>query len=469
MFFKPQNTSTMKDNDRQLLLDAMQQFIDGDFTPIDTTPFSDSELADKLNEVMVAFKKSNNNFLMRINEAMEHIGDNSSVKEMIEQVTSQNEAIQNMSSSSQDFEASIHSISDEVEHIREDAQAAIEVSQNSVTNMSDTIVAVTNSVEEIRSINSKVQDFHEKIEQITNIIDMVKKVANQSGLLALNASIEAARAGEAGKGFAVVANQVKELSSNTTQSADTIVQYVTELQASIEELISLVNNTTNHLEEGNAKVQQSVQDINNMSEHVNLINERIRNIYDAVNTQTDVTNSFVQSIDSIAGSYEILTANCITTADHLYKIGRYTDTTRNDMARGFSALTTQDWLRVFQIDHHVFTWRVYNNLANLEHLLITQLNNPKTCKLGKWAGEQTDPRIINSREFKEVLKHHEDLHKHACDSWYAAEDGNRETALEHFNKTLESYKLFHCAIESFKTYLKTIGYDEETQIVVYRK
>lgn len=256
MFFKPQNTSTMKDNDRQLLLDAMQQFIDGDFTPIDTAPFSDSELADKLNEVMVAFKKSNNNFLMRINEAMEHIGDNSSVKEMIEQVTSQNEAIQNMSSSSQDFEASIHSISDEVEHIREDAQAAIEVSQNSVNNMSDTIVAVTNSVEEIRSINSKVQDFHEKIEQITNIIDMVKKVANQSGLLALNASIEAARAGEAGKGFAVVANQVKELSSNTTQSADTIVQYVTELQASIEELISLVNNTTDHLEEGNAKVQQ---------------------------------------------------------------------------------------------------------------------------------------------------------------------------------------------------------------------
>ena len=462
--------STAKDiNDRQLLLDAMQQFIDGNFTPIDSTPFSDPELADKLNEVMVAFKRSNNNFLMRINEAMEHIGDNSSVKEMIEQVTSQTTAIQDMSTSSQDLESSINSISEEVDHIREGAKVAIEVSQNSVNNMSETIVAVTNSVEEIRSINSKVQDFHEKIEQITNIIDMVKKVANQSGLLALNASIEAARAGEAGKGFAVVANQVKELSNNTTQSADTVVQYVTELQTSIEELIELVNNTTGHLEEGNAKVQQSVQDINSMSEHMNLINDRINNIYSAVNTQTDVTNSFVKSIDSMAESYDILTNNCITTANHLYKIGRYTDTTRNDMARGFSALTMQDWLRVFQIDHHVFTWRVYNNLAGLEHLLITQLNNPKTCKLGKWAAEQTDPRIINSREFKDVLKHHEDVHTHACDSWYAAEDGDRETALEHFNKTLASYNLFHSAIESFKAYLKTIGYDDETQIVVYRK
>lgn len=246
---------------------------------------------------------------------------------------------------------SINDISTDIEHIKEGAQVAIDVSQNSVNNMNATIVAVSNSVNEIRGINTKVQDFHEKIEQITNIIDMVKKIASQSGLLALNASIEAARAGESGKGFAVVANQVKELSSNTTKSADTVVQYVTELQESIEELMILVDNTTKHLEEGNAKVEQSVTDINSMSEHMYSINERIRNIYDAVNTQTKVTNNFVSSIESIADSYDILTKYCITTGNHLYKCGRYIDTARSDMARGFSELTTQDWLSVFQIVH----------------------------------------------------------------------------------------------------------------------
>lgn len=467
--FKRKNKINAEQNDRQLLKDALQKLIDGNFAPIDTAPFADPELANMVNEVMVAFKRSNNNFLMRINEGMEYIGDNACVKEMVEQVTSQNASIQSMSASSRELEAAINSISQEVEHIRAGAQTAFEVSQSSVSNMNETIDAVTSSVEQIRGINSKVQKFHDKIEEITNIIDMVKKIANQSGLLALNASIEAARAGESGRGFAVVANQVKELSNNTTHSADTVVSYVTELQQNIEELIELVNSTTAHLEQGNAKVQQSVEDINNMSVHMNLISDRIGNIYTAVNTQTEVTNSFVQSIESMAHSYEILANDCITTGNHLHKISRYVDTTRNDMARGFSQLTLQDWIRVFQIDHHVLTWRVYNHLAGFENLKITQLNNPKGCKLGKWAAEQTDPKVVNSAQFKNVLKYHEDIHTHACDSWYAAENGDRQTALHHFDLTLASYQQFQKAIEDFKAYLRTIGQADETQIVVYKK
>lgn len=464
MIFKRKDKTPQKADDRQLLLDAMHQVIEGNYAPIDTSVFTDPELADTFNEVILSLKKRNNISLMKINHAMELSGNNSCVKKMIEQVTSQSASIQNMSTASKNLEASINSISTDVEHIKSDAQNAIEVSQNSMNNMNDTIVSVTNSVKEIRGISENVQNFHEKIEQITNIIDMVKKISSQSSLLALNASIEAARAGESGRGFAVVANQVQELSHSTAQSADTVVKYVTELRESIEELVSLVDNTTDHLEEGNAKVQRSVQDISNLGEHMQLINDRIVNIFNSINTQSDVTNDFVQSISSIAESYDTLTQDCITTGHHLYRIGRYVDTTRNDMSRGFTALTIQDWLRVFQIDHHTFMWRVYNNLSNFEHLKITQLNNPKGCKLGKWAASQTDPRIVNSREFKEVLKYHDDVHAHACDSWYAAEDGNRELALHHFNLTFDSYNQFSNAIEKFKAYLKTVGIDEETQI-----
>jgi hypothetical protein len=65
--------------------------------------------------MMTVLKKSNNNYVMRMNESMEHIGDNSCVKEMIEQVMAQTSSIQSMTTSSKEFEASIHSISEEVE------------------------------------------------------------------------------------------------------------------------------------------------------------------------------------------------------------------------------------------------------------------------------------------------------------------------------------------------------------------
>lgn len=467
MIFKKKATTNNPDTDKQLLLDAMRQVMTGNYAPVDTTPFSDPELAETFNEVILYLKKVNNVSLMKINYGMELAGNNSCVKNMIEQVTSQTDAIQQMSTASKDFETSINSISNDVEYIKKEAEEAIVISESSKNNMSDTIHAVTNSTTEIRSINENVQDFHEKIEQITNIIDMVKKIASKSGLLALNASIEAARAGEAGKGFAVVANQVKELSSSTTESADTVVEYVTELRESIEKLVALVENTTSHLEESKEKVLRSVDDISTLGERMNLINNHITSIFDAINTQSDATNDFVRSIDSIAESYNILAEDCVTTGNHLYRVGRYIDTTRNNMAKGFTALSTQDWLRIFQIDHHTFTWRVYNNLSNFEHLLITQLNNPKGCKLGKWAAAQTDPRITGSQQFKDMLKHHDDLHMHACDSWYASEDGNRELALHHFNLTLDSYNKFYTALNNFKNFLKSIGISEETKTESY--
>ena len=51
------------------------------------------------------------------------------------------------------------------------------------------------------------------------------------------------------------------------------------------------------------------------------------------------------------------------------------------MFRSFSNVTTQDMIRIFQIDHFILMWRVYNNAVGFESLKVTQLNNPDGCKL----------------------------------------------------------------------------------------
>ena len=349
MFNKKNITPT--DNDKQLMIQAMDNIINGSFTPIDTSSFTDKSYAEKLNQLIYTFLNANNNFVMRLNESMLSIGDSTTIKKMLDQVNAQNVSIQNMNDSSRNLQESLSKISDEANHIRETTLNAVKVSQTSIEHVTETINAVADSAAEVNSINDKAQFFHDKITEISSIIGMIKKISSQSSMLALNASIEAARAGESGKGFAVVANQMTELSKNTSQSAETIVKYVDELRASIEELIKLVNNTTSHLNENNEMMQRSVNDFNTMTSQMDLINDSINSIYNSVNTQSEVTDLFVKSMEDIADSYMTLGEDCLNTGKHMYKISRFIDTARSDMARGFSNLSTQDWLHIFKVDH----------------------------------------------------------------------------------------------------------------------
>ena len=464
MFNKKKNA--LVDNDKQLMIQAMENIINGSFTPVDTTSFSDPAYAEKLNQVIYTFLNANNNFVMRLNESMMAIGDSSIIKEMLDQVDAQNVSIQNMNDSSRNLQESLTKISDEASHIKETTLNTVKISQTSAEHMKEVITAIEGSVEEVSSINDKAQFFHDKVMEISSIIDMIKKISNQSSMLALNASIEAARAGETGKGFAVVANQMTDLSKSTSQSAETIVNYVAELRDNIGELISLVNNTTAHLGNNNAMLRRSEEDFNSMSEQMDLINDSINNIYTSVNVQSEVTDLFVKSMEDIADSYAMLGEDCLNTGKHMYRISRFIDTARSDMARGFAKITTQDWLRVFQVDHLIFTWRLYNNLSHFEHLKITQLNNPKGCKLGKWINEQTDPQILNNQHFKDVVRYHEDIHKYGCDSWYAAEDGDTALAVSNFSKALESYNNFSNSMDKFKKFMASIGHTASTKITV---
>ena len=296
---------------------------------------------------------------------------------------------------------------------------------------------------------------------------MVKKVASQSNLLALNASIEAARAGEAGKGFAVVADQVRQLSGNTAESAEDILKYVTELRTDIGELALSMNETTSKLAEGNEKVEQSLESIRQMNQQMNQIKDRVDNAFEDIDTQTDVTKDFTRQIESISKSYKELSDDCTEMGTHVYKIGRYIDTTRSDMVRGFAEITQQDWLDVFINDHFILMWRVYNNAVDFERLRKEQLNNPKTCKIGKWIAAQTNPQITGSAEFKEVIETHNNIHKYATLSWEARDREDIQGAMDYFQQTYDAFYVYKRAVENLQKLLARLGETDKTKIVVF--
>lgn len=139
------------------------------------------------------------------------------------------------------------------------------------------------------------------------------------------------------------------------------------------------------------------------------------------------------------------------------------------MARGLSAITQQDWLRIYEIDHFILMWRVYNHAMGFEELKITQLNNFESCKLGKWIASQTNPDITASPEFAELKRAHREVHDWATKSWEAKAEDNTELALEYFNRTHESYFAYQKAIQQMMELFTRLGDSEKTEIVVFRK
>ena len=467
MFGKKKEQHVLSDHDAQLLLDSIDNIISGGFDDINPADFDSSVIGGKLNSMLFSMKQINNPVVMRLNETMSIIGDNSLMKDTFEQVESQTMSIKHMQNASLNLEDSIDNISSAMGNIRDNTHNIIEVSQNITNDMNDSITAVNQSSKRIEVINNRVQNFKGKIGKIEEIVDLVKKVANQSNLLALNASIEAARAGEAGKGFAVVADQVRLLSSNTAESAEDIVKYVTELKENIDELALAMDETTVSLAEGNSKVEKSIVSMQQMNNQMISIREGVDSVFNDIDTQTKVTRSFSKQIENISQSYNTLSNDCLQTGRREFKIGRYLDKTRRDLVRGCSKITEQDWVRVFEVDHFVLTWRVYNNIVGFEHLQKKQVDDPGRCKLGKWLKQVSDERLIHSKEYISLSKSHEDLHRYATLSWQANEDGDHSKAISYFDDTYRSYQEFDEALHRFQSKMHSLGYNDITQIVKF--
>lgn len=448
---------------RRLLRD-MDKIANGNYDEIDVSRYRNPLYGEKLNGVIRAFKKTNNPYVMRLNEVMGSVGDNTLIKDTFDQVVSQTKSIGEMESASQDMEHAIRHISESMGAIQENTHEISDTFGAITANMNESIDDVRESAEKLCTINEQMHDFNQKVNKIGDIINIVKKVSLQSKLLALNASIEAAKAGEAGRGFSVVAGEMQQLSINTTESAENITEYVHQLNSDTSALAASVEETTQLLNEGNVKTASSLHELEQMNTQIAAIQGQIDSIFRDIDTQNSTAADFSRQAELLSESYRALSGDCVALGKHVFKIGRYVDKTRSDMVRKSSVITELDWLRVFQVDHFVLMWRVYNNIVGFEQLQAKQVEDPSKCKLGKWLARQTAPDLINSSEFRLLNDMHNAIHTNATRSWKAKQEGNDTLAMQAFQDTFKAYQDFETAINRLRDKMQTLGHLEKTDV-----
>lgn len=123
------------------------------------------------------------------------------------------------------------------------AKHSARLTQEGLTQLSENVSAIRQVATTVGQAQKTVLDLQSSSEKIGEVLNVIKQVADQTNLLALNAAIEAARAGEQGRGFAVVADEVRSLAMRTQQSTDDIQTIISQLQAGVSETVVQMNHS----------------------------------------------------------------------------------------------------------------------------------------------------------------------------------------------------------------------------------
>ncbi|NMH66405.1 methyl-accepting chemotaxis protein [Shewanella salipaludis] len=267
-------------------------------------PFNDDELG-KISTNLTQVIAHLRGILLSIAQAANTVSD--SAAELSNFTHEANERLYQQQAETEQTAAAMNQMTATVAEVAQSATAAADSARDADVNAANGNDIVQQSIGSMSQLSVQIQETASVITSLANeshnigrVLDVIKGIAEQTNLLALNAAIEAARAGEQGRGFAVVADEVRTLAKRTQESTREIESMIVGLQHGVNEAVSTMEVGIKQVEEANSKANEAGQALEGIVISVDNITEMNTHIATAAEEQSSVAESINRSIIAIS-------------------------------------------------------------------------------------------------------------------------------------------------------------------------
>lgn len=252
-----------------------------------------------------------NRFLDKLQPLIQQVGQVTqqvtlSAKDLASMATNNDQLIHNehlamdqVSTAVNQMTAAVHEVARNAQHAADAAHHAQLRSQAGTQVINDSIQTIRRLATDVEYASTSIAALEKETTNIGAVLNVIKEIADQTNLLALNAAIEAARAGEQGRGFAVVADEVRALAARTQNSTKDIQNMIERLQLGVQETVKAMYSSSQKAKESVTQAASVDEALAVTGQAINQINDIAAQIATACEQQTQVTENIARTMDEI--------------------------------------------------------------------------------------------------------------------------------------------------------------------------